>query len=124
MANPDFKITSEQVQQDGRNPVTIFFLKGWLDAQSEDTLLTAAEEAHTQGARNLVIQLEDVQILTSAGIRTLQKIYRLFTPDAKPSGMRLCSAPPQVYHPLSLTGFLQTVPMYETLQAALDSYEM
>lgn len=124
MANSDFKFTSEQVQQTGKAPVTVFYLRGWLDAQSEDALFSAARNAHSEGARNMVFHLEDVQMLTSAGIRTLQKIHRLLTPDANPSGMRLCSAPPQVYHPLSLTGFLQTVPMYENLKAALDSYLM
>lgn len=124
MTNSDFRLTSELVKQDGKSPVTIFYLRGWLDAQSEDKLLTAAQEAHSQGARKIVFHLEDVQILTSAGIRILQKIYRLLTPDAKISGMRLCNAPPQVYHALSLTGFLQTVPMYESLKAALDSYEI
>ncbi|GAB4499498.1 MAG: hypothetical protein OHK003_15530 [Anaerolineales bacterium] len=121
MTNSDFKLTSEQVKQDGKTPVTIFYLRGWLDAQCEEKLFTATQEAHSQGALKIVFHLEDVQILTSAGIRILQKIYRLLTPDSKISGMRLCNAPTQVYHALSLTGFLQTVPMYESLQAALDS---
>lgn len=122
MANPDFKITSEQIQHQDR-PVTIFHMRGWLDAQGEAHLFNAAQEAQTQGVHYLVLNFEDIQMLTSAGIRALQKIYKLFH-SAESSGLRMCSAPPQVYHALSVTGFLQTVPMYESLQAALTSYEM
>lgn len=122
MANPDFKITSEHIQHQER-PVTVFHMRGWLDAQSEGNLFDAAQAAQTQGARYLVLNFEDIQMLTSAGIRALQRIYKLFH-SAESSGLRLCSAPPQVYHALAVTGFLQTVPMYESLQAALTSYEM
>lgn len=122
MANSDFKISSEQIQHQDK-PVTVFYLRGWLDAQSEGKLFEAAQEAHTQGVRYLVVNLEDIQMLTSAGIRALQKIYKLYL-ASETSGMRLCSAPPQVYHALAITGFLQTSPMYENQKAALASYEM
>ncbi len=122
MANPDFKITSEQIQQQER-PVTVFHIRGWLDAQSETGLFDAAQEAHTKGVRYLVLNLEDIQMLTSAGIRALHKIYKLYL-STETSGLKICSAPPQVYHALAVTGFLQTVPMYENLQAALTSYDM
>ena len=122
MGNADFKITSEQIQHQDQ-PVTVFHLRGWLDAQSEAGLFSAAQEAHTQGVRYLVLNLEDIQMLTSAGIRVLQKVYKVFL-SSETSGLKICSAPPQVYHALAITGFLQTVPMYENLQAALTSYEM
>ena len=124
MANSDFKITSEQTQSPDGKPVTIFYLRGWLDAQSDSALFSAAEEVHIQGARHIVLQLEDVSILTSAGIRALQKIYKLFlsSDSGEPkTGLKLCNDSPQVYHALSVTGFLHTVPMYENLQAALAS---
>lgn len=122
MANSDFKLTSEQIQHEDM-PVTVFHLRGWLDAQSETSLFNAAEEAHHQGAHHLVLNLEEIQMLTSAGIRAIQKVYKLFQ-LSETSGMRLCNAPPQVYHALAITGFLQTVPMYENLKAALSSYKM
>lgn len=125
MASSDFKITTEQIQRPDKNSVTVFHLRGWLDAQSEPSLVTAAQEVHTQGVRYLILNLEDINTLTSAGIRGLQKVYKLFT-DSNPNDkvhLKLCSAQPQVYHVLALTGFLQTMPMYETLKAALISYE-
>jgi len=39
------------------------------------------------------------------------------------SRVKLCNAPPQVYHILGMTGFLQNIPNYETQQAAVDSFK-
>jgi len=36
--------------------------------------------------------------------------------------VKLCNAPPQVYHVLGITGFLQNIPNFESQQAALDSF--
>jgi anti-anti-sigma factor len=124
--NTDFKITSEQIQRQGKDPVTVFHLRGWMDAQSEDQLFTAAREAYASGMHYLILDMAEVDMLTSAGMRTIQKVYKLFTPpdqNAKTAHMKLCNASPPVYHVLGVTGFLQTMPMYESLQAALDSYE-
>lgn len=126
MANSEFNLTTEHIQRQDKVSVTIFYLQGWLDAQSENNLLTAAQDAHTNGARYIVIHMEDLSMLTSAGIRALQKMYKLFSSseaDAETLYMKLCSAPPQVYHALSVTGFLRSVPMYENLQSALKSFD-
>lgn len=125
MANSEFKLTAEHIQRQDKAPVTIFYLQGWLDVQSESKLTTAAQDAHAQGARHLVVHLEDLSMLTSSGIRALQKMYKIFSSkaDVETQNMKLCSAPPQVYHALSLTGFLHSAPMYENLQSALKSFD-
>ncbi|MBL8101699.1 MAG: STAS domain-containing protein [Anaerolineales bacterium] len=117
------KITKEEML--GSVPVTVLHLRGWLDAQSEEMLLAAARDAYTAGARFLLIDLAEVDTLTSAGMRAIQKVYKLFTAEEehfKVARVKLCNAPPQVYHVLGVTGFLQNIPNYETLQSALDSF--
>ena len=117
------RILKEQVQ--GRVHVTVLHLRGWLDAQSEEQLLATGRDAHEEGSRFLLIDLAEVDTLTSAGMRAIQKVYKLFTPPEeqyKVSRVKLCNAPPQVYHVLGITGFLQNIPNYETLQAAIDSF--
>lgn len=121
--NHAFKITKEQVQ--GNVSIMVLHLRGWLDAQSEEALLGEARTVYDQGARHLVIDLSEVETITSAGIRSLQKVYRMFTPEEerdKLTYVKLCNALPQVYHVLGLTGFLQSMQNYETLQAAVDSF--
>ncbi len=118
------KITKEEIVRNV--PVTVLHLRGWLDAQSEELLLAAARDAYESGARFLLIDLAEVDTLTSAGMRAMQKVYRLFTvegEDFKVARVKLCNAPPQVYHVLGVTGFLQNIPNYETQQAALDSFK-
>jgi anti-anti-sigma factor len=117
------KITKEQIQ--GKIPVIVFHLRGWLDAQNEESLLAAARDAYEEGSRFLLLDLSEVDTLTSAGMRAIQKVYRLYTPaeeQFKVAHVKLCNAPPQVYHVLGITGFLQNIPNYETAQAAIDSF--
>ena len=119
----NLKITKEQVQ--GKVTVTVFHLRGWLDAQNEEALLAAARDAYDAGSRFLLLDLAEVDTLTSAGMRAMQKVYKLYTPaeeNFKVARVKLCNAPPQVYHVLGITGFLLTIPNYETEQAAIDSF--
>jgi anti-anti-sigma factor len=119
----DLKITSEQVQ--ASVPVTVFSLRGWLDSQSEEKLLETARLAYDEGARYLLINMSDLDTLTSAGMRALQKVYQIFTPKEdhfKVAHLKLCNAPPQIYNVLGITGFLQNIPMYESMDTALDSF--
>jgi anti-anti-sigma factor len=121
--NTDLKISSEEVQVDV--PVTVLHLRGWLDAQSEGQLLEAARLANDAGAKYLLIDMSELDTLTSAGMRALQKVYQVFTPKEdqfKVAHLKLCNAPPQIYNVLGVTGFLQQIPMYESLDNALESF--
>ncbi|HLO17289.1 MAG TPA: STAS domain-containing protein [Anaerolineales bacterium] len=121
--NSDLRISSEQMQV--AVPVTVLHLRGWLDAQSEAQLLEVARNAYDSGARYLLINMSDLDTLTSAGMRALQKVYHVFTPKEdsfKVAHLKLCNAPPQIYNVLGITGFLQNIPMYESMEAALQSF--
>ena len=121
--NSDFRISSEQMQ--ANVPVTVFRLRGWLDAQSEEQLLGAARIAYDSGARYLLIDMSELDTLTSAGMRALQKVYQIFTPKAEHSNvarLKLCNAPPQIYNVLGITGLLQNILMYESAETALQSF--
>jgi anti-anti-sigma factor len=121
--NSDLRISIDQVQAEV--PVTVFHLRGWLDAQSEDQVLEAARTSHDAGARYLLIDMSELDTLTSAGMRALQKVYQIFTPKEdqfKVAHLKLCNAPPQIYNVLGITGFLQNIPMYESTDSALQSF--
>jgi anti-anti-sigma factor len=123
MMNSDLRISSEQIQADV--PVTVFHMRGWLDAQSEEQLLEAARTSYDEGARYLLIDMSELDTLTSAGMRALQKVYQIFTPKEdhfKVAHLKLCNAPPQIYNVLGITGFLHNIPMYESRDAALLSF--
>ena len=120
----DLKNTIEQMQ--AKVPVTIFHLRGWLDGQSEADFVKWANEAYEKGTRYLLLDLSELDTLTSAGMRAIQKVYNMYTPkgtDKKFPRLKLASAPPPVYHALKMAGFLISIPMYESLQSALDSFK-
>jgi len=121
--NSDLKITPEQAQ--ASVPVMILHIKGWLDAQSEPQLLEVARTAHDDGARYLLVEMSELDTLTSAGMRALQKVYQMYTPKEeqfKVSHLKLCNAPPQIYNVLGITGFLHNIPMYESVTDALNAF--
>ena len=121
----DLKNTVEKVE--GEVPVTIFHLRGWLDAQSESDFVKWADEAYEKGARYLLLDLSELDTLTSAGMRAIQKVYKQYTPegaDKENPRLKMASAPPPVYHALKMAGFLLSIPMYESVQSALDSFKM
>jgi anti-anti-sigma factor len=119
----DLKIIKEQVQ--GKVHITVLHVRGWLDMHSEELLITTARDAYQEGSRHLLIDLAEVITLTSAGIRAMQKVYKIFTPAeerSKLSRVKLCNAPPQIHNVLGITGFLLTIQNYESIQAAIDSF--
>ena len=121
--NSDLNIASEQRQADVL--VTVFRLRGWLDAQSEEQLLEDVRIAYDGGARYLLLDMRDLDTLTSAGMRAIQKVYQIFTPKEdqfKIAHLKLCNAPPQIYNVLGITGFLHNIPMYASLDDALESF--
>jgi anti-anti-sigma factor len=121
--NSDLNIASEERQADV--PVTVFRLRGWLDAQSEEQLLQDARIAYDGGARYLLLDMSELDTLTSAGMRAIQKVYQIFTPKEdqfKIAHLKLCNAPPQIYNVLGITGFLHNIPMYASLDDALESF--
>ena len=107
-------------------PVTIFRLRGWLDAQSEDDFVGWANEAYEAGARYLLLDLSELDTLTSAGMRAIQKVYKQYTPEGvnkEEQRLKMAAAPPPVYNALKMTGFLMSIPMYESVQSALDAFK-
>ncbi|HTP02006.1 MAG TPA: STAS domain-containing protein [Anaerolineales bacterium] len=120
--------------EEGR--ITILHLSGRLDAESQGQLMDAARKLHDNGVRFLLIDLQNVDFIASAGLGALHNIYKLFTPEEevdawrnekhgepfKSPYMKLAMASPSVYYVLNIAGFLQNIPIYPDLQSALASF--
>jgi len=119
----DFTITREQPQ--GKPNIAVFHLGGWLDAGGENQLVEAVQKAKAEGAEYVLLELRDMNTITSAGIRAMQRAFQVLTPKEetyKVARLKLCNAPPQIYQVLGITGFLSNVPMYESMEDAIDSF--
>ncbi len=119
----EFKMTKEQVE--GKPKIVVLHMAGWLDMQSEKQFVDTIQKAKDDGAEFVLLDMREMDTLTSAGIRAMQKAYQIVTPKEeiyKVSRLKLCNAPPQIYQVLGITGFLVNVPMYESRDDAIDSF--
>lgn len=117
-------------------PVTVLYFEGRLDGQTEPLAVENARAVYDTGARFLLIDLQGVDMVTSAGLRALHAIYEIFTPykelqtwriehpdeTFKSPYFKLSRSSSQVHYVLSIAGFLQNISMYPDLQEALDSF--
>lgn len=116
--------------------VLVFHLAGRLDAQTQQMLLDSARQAYEAGARFLLIDLGNVEMITSAGLGALHSIYKLFTPAGeveawekekhgepyKSPYFKLAGASANVYYVLNIAGFLHNIPIYPDPDSALKSF--
>lgn len=116
--------------------MVVLHVAGKLDAESEQELLNAASAAFDAGTRYLLLDFSGVETISSAGLRALHTIYKIYTPveeirakiaeqadkTYKSPYFKIAQAAPQVHYVLSIAGFLQSIYMYPSLPEALDSF--
>jgi anti-anti-sigma factor len=61
-------------QAQGRVPVTVIKLDGQLDGQNFQELITKAQELHSAGARDFLLDLSDLTYISSAGLVALHSV--------------------------------------------------
>jgi len=77
--------------QTGRVPVTILHVDGNIDSTTYEAFLAKAEESMKAGARHLLLDLQHVPLVSSAGLRAFNNIFsrlRELTPDVSDEEMR------------------------------------
>lgn len=116
--------------------VLVMHLRGMLDGQTHEALFEAARAEHAAGVRFLVLDLHELEVITSAGLGALHNIYKLFTPKAeidvwekekhgepyKSAYFKLAAAPSNIYYVLNIAGFLSNILVYPDLPRALGSF--
>lgn len=125
----------EVSQQAGRVPVTVLHIKGRINADNFEQLQTEAGKAIEAGARNLLLDLNEVTFISSAGIRAIHTIFkRLQTgatnetdevsqaSSAKWPHLKLLSPPPEVRRIFKTVGFDIYLEIYDNLDEAVASF--
>jgi anti-anti-sigma regulatory factor len=123
-------------QTSGRTPITVLHLHGQLDGSTENILLDEARQVHVDGAGHLLIDLSEITMLTSAGLRAIQNILKIYTPPGdieimhqhpgepyKSPYFKIVCPNPQVYYVLNIAGFLQTILIYNDMDEAVNSFD-
>jgi len=119
---------------EGKANVTVFHLKGVLDAASEEALYEQACQTYDSGVNFLLLDMSGLTHISSAGLRALHNIFKKCTPEEefeaargigepyKSPYFKLAAAPSEVYYVLNLAGFLHNIPFYPTIAEALESF--
>jgi len=68
-------------QEQGRVPVTVLRIKGDVNAASADQFQAQARQAYDEGTRNMLIDLSQVRLMSSAGLRVLHTIFIMLRSD-------------------------------------------
>jgi len=129
----ELTITTSQVQ--GDVSVTVLHLSGHLHGATEKELLDRAQQSHEDGTRHLLLDLSNLEVLSSAGLRAIQNVFKLFTPPGDVDAIRQHGAEPykspylkmvcpnpQIYYVLNITGFLQNIPIFNNMEEAVKSF--
>jgi anti-sigma B factor antagonist len=131
-------IVDVSVEQ-GRIPVTVIHLKGEVNTNTYDQLQTHADQAYANGMCNMVLDLQDVPYVSSAGLRALHHIFTLLrsnapaeTDEAMSKGLRdgtfksphlkLAAPNVAVRELLKVSGFDMYLDIYRNVKDAVASF--
>lgn len=111
-------------QAEGRIPVTVFELQDRVNLGNTAELEQAARDAYAKGTRDLLIDISKVDSFTSAGIRALLVIYKLFAGNAgrQSKHVKLVSPTSYVREVLEVSGVADSIEIYGSRDEAVASY--
>jgi anti-anti-sigma factor len=126
-------------QEQGRVPVTILQVKGDVNATTADEFQAQAQKAYDDGARDMLIDLSGVSLLSSAGLRALHSIFNMLRSESpeegdeavrkgltdgtfKSSHLKLLKPDQNVSQVLRMAGFDMFLEIYDNLKKAVASF--
>jgi len=127
-------------QEKGQVPVTVLHLHGDLDSSNYTDVIKKAQELFGNGTRDLLIDLEKVPFMSSAGLMALHTIALSFRGDTPAEGgkafrsidperdkeiqkhVKLLNPQQSVDHVLDTVGLKQFFQTFTDLPAALSSF--
>lgn len=130
----DVTVTQEQ----GRVPVTVVHLRGNVDSSTSQDLLDQVMAQIQNGAQNVLLDLQHVAYMSSAGLRALNQIYnalreRAESPEAVSKGvtagtyksphLKLLAPSARVLETLKMSGFDMFLDIYPNAKSALAAFQ-
>jgi anti-anti-sigma factor len=126
-------------QEQGRVPVTVLHVQGDISASTADQFLEEAQQAYDDGARDILIDLSKVSLLSSAGLRVLHQVFNMLrseSPDESDEAVRkgltdgtfksphlkLLSPKQNVREVLRMAGFDMFLEIHNNLKKAIASF--
>jgi anti-anti-sigma factor len=109
-----------EIDTEDRGAAFVVAIRGSVDGLTADTLTDTLREHVDAGHSRLVADLNGVDYTSSAGLRALLATVK----GARSAGgdLRLAGVQPNVAKVLDLSGFTTILKVYDTVDAAVDSY--
>lgn len=110
-------------QMEGKVPVTVLHLAGDIDANSHQELDAKAAEVTGGGARHILLDLSETSYMSSAGFRSLHKIYTALKAGTGDSwGLKLVKPSAEVKRLLKTMGFDSYLSVHDDLDEAVNAF--
>jgi len=109
-----------QIQEEKQNEVHIFKLEGRLDSNTSPAFEEKVADAIAKGAKQMIIDFENLEYLSSAGLRVILKT----TKDLKrlEGKLVLCSMADYVKEVFEISGFDSFLPITASRDDALKKF--
>lgn len=101
--------------------VTIVTLLGRIDSTNSEYLLSMVEEGLKSDDRTLLLDLERVSFISSAGLRVCLILARRFSSEGQ--AFALCSLSEFNQDIVAVSGFDKLIPVHESVQKAIESIQ-
>jgi len=108
-------------QTQGRVPVTVFRLQDRVNLGNFAELEETAKEAHTNGMRDMVMDLGQTVSLTSIGIRAIVIIHKMLSTDGK-KHLKIANPAQYIREMLDISGVTQYIEIYDTVDEAVAAF--
>ena len=110
-----------QLTHDTQDGIAILVLAGRLDTQSAPELESTGRARFQEGACKLLVDMADVDYISSAGLRVLLVLAK----EAAACGGRfsLCCLSPAVREVMTISGFDSIIPIATDRLSALDALQ-
>lgn len=136
-------VTVDQVE--GTVPVSVIRLQGELDASNYESLIAQTQELYAAGTRDLLLDLEQLEFISSAGLVGLHRMalimrgetlaeaeegwgafhaasYEMDSASSPEKHYKLLKPQPLVRKVLDTSGFSKVMPIFEDEAAAIGSF--
>lgn len=108
------------IETDNTQSIAVMKVKGRVDSETAPELDSALTKALGDGQSRLILNLQDVEYMSSAGLRAMVKAYQ----QAQKSGgdVRLAAVSEPIEVILRTVGMMQMLKMYPSDQEAMASF--
>ena len=109
-----------EIIEEMQNDINIYRLIGRLDSNTSPGLEQKLFQVISEGAKNMVVDFNDIDYISSAGLRVILKAFKAL--DRKDGRIMLCSMQDYVRQLFETTGIDAFVPILATMDDALKAF--